>query len=113
MLVSCLACVANGFLTAFADGQRRCGASLDANGSLTVEAFGTAHEDSSGGQFEYDDDTTPEAHTKQAQQRLEQGTEIVGGCITSTLITPANPPICLPDPTAIPSDLTNSTQQGT
>ena len=91
MLVGCLACVANGLLTAFADDQHRCGASLAANGSPTVEAFGTAHEDSSGGQFEYDDDTTPEAHTKQAQQRLEQGREIVGGCITSTLITASKP----------------------
>jgi hypothetical protein len=66
-------------------------ANLGANGSPTLEASGTAHEDSSGGQFEYDDDTTPEAHTKQAQQRLEQGREIVGGCITSTLITASKP----------------------
>ena len=91
MLLVCLACVADGFLKAFADDQHRCGANLGANGSPTLEASGTAHEDSSGGQFEYDDDTTPEAHTKQAQQRLEQGREIVGGCTTSTLITASKP----------------------
>ena len=91
MLLVCLVCVADGFLKAFADDQHRCGANLGANGPPTLEAFGTAHEDSSGGQFEYDDDTTPEAHTKQAQQRLEQGRQIVGGCITSTLITASKP----------------------
>ena len=51
-----------------------------ANGFQTVKVSGGDREDSSGGQSEYDGDSTPEAYAKQAQRWVEQGVEIVGGC---------------------------------
>ena len=51
-----------------------------ANGFQTVKVSGGGREDASGGQSEYDGDSTPEAYAKQAQRWVEQGVEIVGGC---------------------------------
>ena len=51
-----------------------------ANGFQTVKVSGGGREDSSGGQSEYDGDSTPEVYAKQAQRWVEQGVEIVGGC---------------------------------